>query len=100
MKKTLLKIIAAFTFVLTMIISLGTIKTYAATSPYQLSTYFTFSSDMDIEEGFNLISHIFYIKMIIHVLKIIHLLQMKKMMVGITIKEHIQMVIHLVIIQE
>ena len=55
MKKTLLKIIAAFTFVLTMIISLGTIKTYAASSDYSLSTYFTFSSDMDIDKGFELI---------------------------------------------
>ena len=54
MKKTLLKIIAAFVFVLTMMISLGTIKTYAA-STYSISTYFTFSSDMDIDKGFELI---------------------------------------------
>lgn len=55
MKKNIIKIFAAFALFISMMFSFGITKTYAASSPYSLATYFTFSCDMDIEKGFELI---------------------------------------------
>ena len=55
MKKTIFKIVSLFTFLFACLFTLSTSKVYAATSSYDLATYFTFSSDMDIDEGFDLI---------------------------------------------
>ena len=54
MKKLILKLTSIFTLLLVSIFCFSS-KTYAATTSYDLATYFTFSSDMDIDEGFDLI---------------------------------------------
>lgn len=55
MKKLIFKIFTLATFLIVTIIIASTSNVYAATSNYQLATYFTFSSDMSITKGFELI---------------------------------------------
>ena len=55
MKKKIIVLLAAFVCLLTTLFTAGMVKTYAASTPYSLATYFTFSCDMDIDKGFELI---------------------------------------------
>ena len=54
MKKLILKLTSIFTLLLVSIFCIST-KTYAASSSYSIAPSFTFSSDMDIDEGLDLI---------------------------------------------
>ena len=55
MKKSIIKILSLFTFLFTSIFLISTPSAKAASSPYSIATSFTFSSNMDIDEGFDLI---------------------------------------------
>ncbi len=55
MKIKLIKILSIFSFLLMTIFILSSSSVYAASSSYHLATYFTFSSDMNIEKGFEYI---------------------------------------------
>ena len=55
MKKLILKITSFFTLLLVSIFAITGPKASAATSPYSIAPMITFSSDMDIDEGFALI---------------------------------------------
>ena len=61
MKKTILKILSVFSLFLLTII-LANINTYAATSTYDIATNFIFTTDMNVEEGFELIKPYILIK--------------------------------------
>lgn len=61
MKKTILKILSVFSLFLLTII-LANVNTYAATSTYDIATNFIFTTDMNVEEGFELIKPYILIK--------------------------------------
>ena len=61
MKKTILKILSVFSLFLLTII-LANVNTYAATSTYDIATSFIFTTDMNVEEGFELIKPYILIK--------------------------------------
>ena len=64
MKKTILKILSVFSlfslFLLTII--LANVNTYAASETYDIATNFIFTTDMNVEEGFELIKPYILIK--------------------------------------
>ena len=55
MKKSIIKILSLFTFLLSTIFLISTPSVEAASSSYSTAHSFTFSSDMDIDEGLDLI---------------------------------------------
>ena len=55
MKKSIIKILSLFTFLLSTIFLISTPSVHAASSSYSTAHSFTFSSDMDIDEGLDLI---------------------------------------------
>ena len=55
MKKIIIKLTTVFTLLFVSIFMISFTKADAATSKYSIATQFTFSDDMDIDEGFNLI---------------------------------------------
>lgn len=55
MKKSIIKILSLFTFLLSTIFLISTPSVHAASSSYSIAPSFTFSSDMDIDEGLDLI---------------------------------------------
>ena len=61
MKKTILKLLSVFSLFLLTII-LATVNTYASTSTYDIATNFIFTTDMNVEEGFELIKPYILIK--------------------------------------
>lgn len=61
MKKTLLKILSVFSLFLLTIILIN-VNTYAATSTYDIATNFILTTDMNVEEGFELIKPYILIK--------------------------------------
>lgn len=61
MKKTILKILSVFSLFLLTII-LANVNTYAATSCYDIATNFIITTDMKVEEGFELIKPYILIK--------------------------------------
>lgn len=61
MKKTILKILSVFSLFLLTII-LANVNTYAATSTYDIATNFIITTDMKVEEGFELIKPYILIK--------------------------------------
>lgn len=61
MKKTILKILSVFSLFLLTII-LVTVNTFASTSTYDIATNFIFTTDMNVEEGFELIKPYILIK--------------------------------------
>ena len=61
MKKTILKILSVFSLFLLTIILIN-VNTYASTSTYDIATNFIFTTDMNVEEGFELIKPYILIK--------------------------------------
>lgn len=61
MKKTILKILSVFSLFLLTII-LANVNTYASTSTYDIATNFIFTTDINVEEGFELIKPYILIK--------------------------------------
>ena len=61
MKKTILKILSVFSLFLLTII-LANVNTYAASETYDIATNFIFTTDMNVEEGFELIKPYILIK--------------------------------------
>ena len=55
MKKSIIKILSLFTFLFASIFLISTPSVEAASSSYSIAPSFTFSSDMDIDEGLDLI---------------------------------------------
>ena len=55
MKKSIIKILSLFTFLLSTIFLISTPSVHAASSSYSTAHSFTFSSDMNIDEGLDLI---------------------------------------------
>lgn len=55
MKKLIFKIFTLATFLIMTVITFASSNVYAASSQYQIASYFTFSSDMSITKGFELI---------------------------------------------
>lgn len=61
MKKTILKILSVFSLFLLTIILIN-VNTYAASETYDIATNFIFTTDMNVEEGFELIKPYILIK--------------------------------------
>ena len=61
MKKTILKILSVFSLFLLTIILIN-VNTYAASETYDIATNFIFNTDMNVEEGFELIKPYILIK--------------------------------------
>ena len=55
MKKRIIKILSIFSLFILGIVTIINNKVFAATSNYQIASYITFTLDMDVEKGFDLI---------------------------------------------